>query len=67
LEDSDLVIRLLHSGVYHKSARFAASVLHLWHRENDRSNLEENQRRLDAALSATHIRALHGVDQYQHL
>ena len=31
------MIRLLHAGVKHKSARFAAPVFHLWHRENDRS------------------------------
>lgn len=64
LEDSDLVIRLLRAGVRHKSARFTVPVLHLWHRENDRSNLPENQQRLDAALAATHIRAARGVDQY---
>ena len=64
LEDSDLVIRLLRAGVRHKSARFAVPVLHLWHQENDRSNLAQNQQRLDVALAATHIRALRGLDQY---
>lgn len=64
LEDSDLVIRLVRAGVHHKSGRFSVPVLHLWHRENDRSNLEENARRLDAALRATHIRAALGLDQY---
>ena len=64
LEDSDLVIRLIRAGLINKSARFAAPVLHLWHKENDRSNLEENQRRLQQVLNATHIRALKGVDQY---
>lgn len=64
LEDSDLVIRLLHAGVKHKSARFAAPVFHLWHAENDRSRLPENQRRLDAALQSDHVRAQTGVDQY---
>ena len=64
LEDSDLVIRLLRAGVRHKSARFAEPVLHLWHKEPDRSNLVENQQRLEAALAATHIRAELGVDQY---
>lgn len=64
LEDSDLVIRLLRAGIINKSARFAAPVLHLWHKENDRSHLEENQRRLQQVLSATHIRALKGMDQY---
>ncbi|OGT12605.1 MAG: glycosyl transferase family 2 [Gallionellales bacterium RIFCSPLOWO2_12_FULL_59_22] len=64
LEDSDLVIRLLRAGIYNKSARFAAPVFHLWHRENDRSCLAENQQRLQEVLQATHIRAAKGVDQY---
>jgi len=64
LEDSDLVIRLIRAGVYHKSARFSVPLFHLWHSENDRSNLEENRQLLEAALQATHTRALLGVDQY---
>ncbi len=64
LEDSDLVIRLIRAGVHSKSARFSAPVFHLWHKENDRSNLEENRRRLQEVLHAGHIRAFKGVDQY---
>jgi glycosyltransferase involved in cell wall biosynthesis len=50
LEDSDLVIRLLHAGVLHKSARFAAPVFHLWHEEHDRSRLPEYRKRLAELL-----------------
>lgn len=64
LEDSDLVVRLLHAGVWHKSARYAAPVLHLWHRENDRGNLPENQRRLRELLGSSRITAQLGVSQY---
>lgn len=64
LEDSDLVIRLIRAGVYHKSGRFSVPLFHLWHRENDRSHLDENQERLNAALQAIHTRAVLGVDQY---
>jgi glycosyltransferase involved in cell wall biosynthesis len=64
LEDSDLVIRLLRAGIYNKSARFSVPVFHLWHPLNDRSNLDENRRRLNEVLSATHLRAVAGVDQY---
>jgi len=64
LEDSDLVIRLLHAGVRHKSARFAAPVFHLWHRENDRSTLPENQERLDEVLRSDRVRAQAGLEQY---
>ena len=56
-EDSDLVVRLIRAGLINKSARFAAPVLHLWHKENDRSHLAENQLRLQQVLHATHIRA----------
>jgi glycosyltransferase involved in cell wall biosynthesis len=64
LEDSDLVIRLLHAGVRHKSARFAAPVFHLWHREHDRSRFHENQRRLAEIAHSDRLQALLGLDQY---
>jgi predicted glycosyltransferase involved in capsule biosynthesis len=64
LEDSDLVIRLLHSGIKHKSARFAAPVFHLWHREQDRMKLPANQKRLDDLLRSTDVRAAVGLDRY---
>lgn len=65
MEDSDLVVRLIRAGVRHKSARFAAPVVHLWHREFDRSGLPENQARLAALLAADHLRAELGVDRYR--
>jgi glycosyltransferase involved in cell wall biosynthesis len=64
LEDSDLVIRLLHAGIRHKSARFAAPVFHLWHPENDRSGLPENQRRLSEILASRRTEALIGIKQH---
>lgn len=64
LEDSDLVIRLIHAGIRHKSARFAAPVFHLWHRENDRSRLPENQKRLDELMRSDRVRAAQGLDSY---
>jgi glycosyltransferase involved in cell wall biosynthesis len=64
LEDSDLVIRLLRAGVKHKSARFAAPVFHLWHREFNRSGLAENRQRLETALASDRVRAVNGVSQY---
>ncbi|HEY7658449.1 MAG TPA: glycosyltransferase family 2 protein [Burkholderiales bacterium] len=64
LEDSDLVIRLLHAGVLHKSARFATPVFHLWHRESDRGRLPANQRLLDDLVASLRTRAPLGLDQY---
>ena len=58
------MIRLLHAGVKHKSARFAAPVFHLWHRENDRSRLPENQRLLNELIASRRQLAQLGVNQY---
>lgn len=60
-EDSDIIVRLVRCGIRRKDGRFATGVLHLWHKENDRSSLEDNQSRLDEAIAATRTRALHGL------
>jgi len=64
LEDSDLVIRLLHAGVRHKNARFAAPVFHLWHAEHDRTRLPANQKRLDELIHSRRVAATIGIDRY---
>lgn len=64
-EDSDLVIRLIHQGIRRKEGRFAIPVLHLWHPQNDRSQHDENYRRLlDRLTDKDMIIAQKGVDQY---
>jgi len=44
-EDADLAIRLIDHGVLRKDGQFATAVLHLWHKENDRSKEAENKDR----------------------
>ncbi len=63
-EDSDFAIRLIRAGLKLKDGRFAVPVLHLWHKENDRSQQPENQRRLQATLNGNHTRAERGLSQY---
>ena len=63
LEDSDLLIRLLHAGVRRKDGNFATGVLHLWHPESDRSYLPDNQRRLDEVTASDRVRALEGLSR----
>ncbi len=63
MEDSDLVLRLIRNGIFHKDARFAASVFHLWHSENSRDQLEENQRRLQQLIETDRIQARVGIEQ----
>ena len=64
-EDSDLVIRLIHNRIKRKEGRFAVPVLHLWHKENDRSQHDENyQRLLDRLSQPNFIQAQSGFSQY---
>jgi len=63
-EDADLAVRLIRHGVNYKNGRFALTVLHLWHAENDRSQLPENIARLDAILMGKHTLASVGLGQY---
>lgn len=64
LEDSDLVIRLIRSGVRHKSGRYACPLIHLWHREQDKARLRENRTHLDAMLLSERAIARRGLSQY---
>jgi glycosyltransferase involved in cell wall biosynthesis len=61
LEDSDIVIRLIRSGVKRKDGRFATGVLHLWHQDADRSQFDANQEKLDELLQNDRVRALRGL------
>ncbi|MHB1512091.1 MAG: glycosyltransferase family 2 protein [Acidiferrobacter sp.] len=63
LEDSDLAIRLLRSGCRRRSGRFAAPLLHLWHRENSRAQFGRNEERLATCLNSTEIRARKGLSE----
>jgi glycosyltransferase involved in cell wall biosynthesis len=60
-EDSDLFVRLIRSGVRRKDGRFATGVLHLWHPESARSELSDNQARLDLILNSDRCRATRGL------
>jgi hypothetical protein len=65
LEDSDLVVRLLHAGVRRKDGRFATGVLHLWHPPSDRSQLPANRTRLDEVIGGARVRALRGLSRLE--
>jgi glycosyltransferase involved in cell wall biosynthesis len=60
-EDSDIVLRLMRTGVRRKDGRFAAGVLHLWHPESDRSRLPGNDARLDEVIRGDRVRAQVGL------
>ncbi len=60
-EDSDIFVRLIRAGVRRKDGRFATGVLHLWHREADRSGLDTNERRLAEIIGGNSVRARRGM------
>jgi glycosyltransferase involved in cell wall biosynthesis len=60
-EDSDLILRLLHAGARRKDGVFATGVIHLWHAEADRSQLNDNERKLGAVEASDRIRAHRGL------
>ena len=64
LEDSDLVIRLIHAGVFHKSGRYACPLIHLWHREQSKARLQENSSRLESVRVSERVMAGRGLSQY---
>jgi hypothetical protein len=64
-EDSDIIVRLLHAGVRRKDGAFATGVIHLWHSEADRSQLNDNERKLDGVVGSDRVRARRGMSALQ--
>jgi glycosyltransferase involved in cell wall biosynthesis len=62
-EDSDLIIRLLRSGVCRKDGWFATGTLHLWHPENDRSRMPDNERLLAEVIAQDRVHASWGLSK----
>jgi glycosyltransferase involved in cell wall biosynthesis len=60
-EDSDIFIRMIRAGICRKDGRYATGVLHLWHREADRSALAQNDRQIDDVLAGDRITARRGL------
>lgn len=63
-EDSDLVLRLLKSGIKRKEGRFALPVIHCWHQEQDRSLQADNLARLNRRLTDETIFSTLGINQH---
>ena len=61
-EDSDFVVRLIHSGVKIRSGRLATCVAHLYHPESPRDRLSVNDQRFSETLNnSTHIMATSSI------
>lgn len=54
-EDSDLVVRLLRANIRRKLGQYAVTVLHLWHKENDRQHEADNWSKLIKTQNSSSI------------
>ena len=63
-EDSDLVVRLFHSGVLRKDGAFATEVFHLWHREAQRDQESSNRRTVLERAAAKVTQATVGLREH---
>ncbi len=63
-EDSDLVIRLGNKGVLAKRLRYVGIVYHIYHPENSRDNLNENDLIQNESIQNKIIRTEKGISQY---
>ncbi len=64
-EDSDLAIRLRNHGVRLVPAGLGSTVIHLWHREADRTLEGENLSRLEDVRKSGRIRATEGLSSIE--
>ena len=63
-EDSEFVVRLLNYGVIRKNIKFAAIAYHLYHPENPRQSLPQNDRRLQKSMDENMIRCNNGIERF---
>ncbi len=62
-EDSDLVIRLIRAGVKRKEGRYLVPIIHLWHKENDRSLEPQNWSKLQESFTTSNFLANIGLKE----
>ncbi len=63
-EDTDILVRLVNSGVYRKEGRLLIPVVHLWHPFESKSAKEKNDRLLNEAIETGSTRARRGISSH---
>ena len=62
-EDSDLVMRLINTGVYRREGRYATGVIHLWHPETEKNAANSNLQQLMNTQNSQKTIAKNGIEQ----
>jgi hypothetical protein len=63
-EDSEMVVRLLNSGVLGKRLRYLGIIYHIWHHEKSRERLNINDEIQQAAIDGKLMKCKNGIDKY---
>jgi len=64
-EDSEFIVRLMNSGVNRKNIRFSAIQFHLWHNENTRANISQNNTILEDAINSNSKWCENGINKIE--
>ena len=63
-EDSEFAVRLINRGILRRNIRYSAIAFHLWHPENQRRSLPENDRLLQQSIDGKLTTCHNGIDKY---
>ena len=63
-EDSEFVARFYNAGMKRKDIRFAAIAYHLWHNEEARDALPQNDQLLEKTIQQKIVYCENGVDRF---
>ena len=63
-EDSELVIRMINSGVFGKRLKFKAIIYHIWHKESSKEKLNINHTIQEAAIINNLVWCENGIYKY---
>lgn len=62
-EDSEFVARLFNAGIEGKNLKFSAVAYHIYHLENERQSLPENERRLQKSIAGKTVQCSNGIKE----
>lgn len=65
LEDSDLVVRLMNSGIKRKNLPLLAGCSHIYHYQKENDKFEDNERYLKTAIKEKYIKAQKGLSSHE--
>ena len=64
-EDSEIAVRLFNNGISKKRLKFNALTYHIYHNENERSKLKENDEFLENVIKSGKKRAEKGLNSHE--